>query len=100
MSPRSFIPPPAVARAARKGLEMRRAAPPSRRCCTPVGIARARQLSNRQPVSLSTVKRMVSWFARHSKDKRAPGSKSLQAFYMWGGPPGEMWSRMILKVYK
>jgi len=53
-----------------------------------------------QPVSMATIKRMVSWFARHSKDPRRPGSKSLQAYLMWGGAPGERWARGIARRYK
>ena len=36
---------------------------------TPVGLARARQLLNRQELSPQTIDRMVSYFARHEVDK-------------------------------
>jgi hypothetical protein len=37
---------------------------------TPVGLARARQLLNRQELSPQTIDRMVSYFARHEVDKQ------------------------------
>lgn len=64
----SHIPPANVAAAASKSLEWRKQ---YGRAMTPVGIARARQLKNRQRLSLNTIKRMVSYFARHEVDKQA-----------------------------
>lgn len=37
---------------------------------TPVGLARARQLVNKQELSPSTVRRMHSFFSRHEVDKK------------------------------
>ena len=68
---------------------------------TEVGIARARQLKNRENLSPSTVKRMKSFFARHEVDKKAegfrPGEKGYPsngriAWSMWGGDAGQTWS--------
>lgn len=101
--PKSATPPPAVAAAARRGLELRAKQPPSNRGGTPVGIRRAAQLANREPVSLSTLKRMVSFFARHEVDKQGEGwgvdSKGYQAWLLWGGNPGRAWAkRMIARL--
>lgn len=97
---RTFIPPSRVARAAERGLALRRSMPRSKRCCTPVGIRRAVQLSNRQPVSVDTLKRMVSYFARHEVDKQASrwgvDSKGYQAWLLWGGEEGRGWAEGIL----
>ena len=69
---------------------------------TEVGIARARQLKNRENLSASTVKRMHSFFSRHEVDKKAqgfrPGEKGYPsngriAWAMWGGDPGQSWAR-------
>lgn len=96
----SFIPPARVARAAREGLELRRSLPPSRRCCTRVGIRRGVQLSNRQPVSEDTLRRMVSYFQRHEVDSDGSGwgvdSKGWQAWLLWGGWEGYEWAEEIL----
>ena len=93
--------PADVARAARRGLELRAEQPPSNRAGTPVGLARASQLANRRPVSLETLRRMRSYFARHAVDKEGEGwgrdSKGYQAWLMWGGDPGRAWANRILR---
>lgn len=99
-SPRTFIPPKAVADQARMGLALRESLPPSQRCCTTVGIRRAVQLANRQPVSVSTLKRMRSYFQRHAVDSRGVGwretSKGWQAWLAWGSDAGRKWCNEIL----
>lgn len=97
----TFTPPADVAAAAKRGLELRAEQPPSNRGGTAVGIARAKQLANRDPVSLSVIKRMVSFFARHEVDKKGEGwgkdSKGYQAWLLWGGDPGRRWAESILR---
>jgi hypothetical protein len=97
----TWRPPADVARAARRGLELRAEQPPSNRAGTPVGLARASQLANRRPVSLETLRRMRSYFARHAVDKEGDGwgrdSKGYQAWLMWGGDPGRAWANRILR---
>jgi len=99
----SYRPPADVARVARRALEVRAKQSPSNRAGTPVGLARANQLANRDPVSLDTIKRMVSFFARHSKTpgaaaaRRDQTSKAAQAWGLWGGTPGQQWAARILK---
>lgn len=96
----------ATAEVARRILEVRGKLPPSRRGMTPVGLARARDLANRRPMSEETIKRMVSFFARHSKSKSADEpsasspltdspSKWRQAWDGWGGEPGRKWAARI-----
>jgi hypothetical protein len=60
--------PEAVAANAAKGLELRET---FKRGGSEVGWARARDLKNRVNLSPNTIKRMVSFFARHEVDKRA-----------------------------
>jgi len=104
MSEPSFIPPLEVAREAQKGIDLRNSLPQSRRCCTSVGIRRGSQLANQQRVSLSTIKRMVSYFARHEVDKKGKGwgvdSKGYQAWLLWGGDSGRDWAEQTLAEYK
>lgn len=102
--PKLARPPVEVAAAARRGLQLRAQQPPSNRAGTPVGLRRAVQLANRQPVSLSTLQRMVSYFARHEVDKQGEGwgvdSKGYQAWLLWGGDAGRAWAkRMIPKMH-
>ena len=96
----TYTPPEEVARAARRGLELRASLPPSRRGGTEVGLARAAQLANRRPVSVDTLQRMVSYFDRHEVDKEGEGwgrdSKGYQAWLLWGGDAGRAWARRTL----
>lgn len=68
---------------------------------TLVGLARANQLKDRDPLTASTVLRMYSFFSRHEVDKRATGfrsgeegfpSKGRVAWDLWGGDGGYSWS--------
>lgn len=97
----TVTPPAAVQAAARRGLELRAEQPPSNRAGTSVGLRRAAQLANGQPVSLSTLKRMVSFFARHTVNKSAPGwgvdSPGYQAWLLWGGDPGRTWAAKMIR---
>lgn len=69
---------------------------------TAVGLARARQLINKQELSPSTVRRMHSFFSRHEVDKQGEGfspgepgfpSNGRVAWALWGGDPGQTWAR-------
>jgi HK97 family phage prohead protease len=69
---------------------------------TPVGLARARQLVNKQELSPSTVRRMHSFFSRHEVDKQGEGfspgepgypSNGRVAWALWGGDAGQTWAR-------
>jgi hypothetical protein len=68
---------------------------------TLVGLARANQLKDREPLSESVVLRMYSFFSRHEVDKRATGFRSGEegfptkgrvAWDLWGGDGGYSWS--------
>jgi hypothetical protein len=72
---------------------------------TAVGVARARDIVNRRALSLQTVQRMSSYFARHAVDKEAEGFQVNQpgfpsagriAWALWGGDAGQSWSAQIL----
>jgi hypothetical protein len=69
---------------------------------TPVGQARARDLSNGRPVSQETIMRMASFFARHAVNRQT--SWELQnnqptpwrvAWDAWGGDAGRTWAERI-----
>jgi len=86
-----------MAAAARRGLAMRAQQPRSRRGGTAVGLARANQFANREPVSLDTVRRTFSFLSR-ARVYYEPGSETpgTQAYLLWGGPAGLTWARSIL----
>lgn len=101
-----FVPPQGVRSAAARGLALR---DEFNRGGTMVGVARARDLSNGKAVSLSTVRRMVSYFARHEVDKQGQGwspgeegypSAGKIAWLLWGGDPGRSWANKISNQQK
>jgi phage gp29-like protein len=86
-----------MAKNAANALEVRRAKPASERGMIAVGLARARDISNRVELSADTVKRMVSFFARHEVDKDgstwSDQGKGWQAWHGWGGDEGFAWAK-------
>jgi HK97 family phage prohead protease len=98
------IPTEAIAANAKRALEWREEY--GRGLATPVGVARARDLANRQNVSMETVQRMASYFARHEVDKEAEGffsgedgfpSAGRISWDGWGGDAGQSWAARILE---
>ena len=94
----NFTPTLKMAAAAKKGLRLRET---FGRGGTDVGVARARQLADRQPVAADDVKAMHSYFARHAVDKDAKAhdwgddtdpSAGYIAWLLWGGDPGKAWA--------
>ena len=70
---------------------------------TAVGWTRAGQLARGETISLSTVKRMYSYFSRHEVDKKgkdwgnnANPSNGYIMWLAWGGDAGFAWSRSIV----
>ncbi len=96
-----FVPPQAVRNNAKRGLELRKK---HGRGGTAVGVARARDLSNGKTISISTINRMVSYFARHAVDKKGEGwgvdSAGYIAWLLWGGDAGRAWANGISKENK
>ena len=66
---------------------------------TSVGRGRAHQLANGETLSLSTVKRMHSYFSRHRVDKKGKdwdnNSPGKVAWLAWGGDAGASWAAGI-----
>ena len=96
-----LTPPKAAQEAARRALEVRATKPPSERGMTEVGIARARDLANGKSLSPETVRRMVSFFARHEVDKQGATwdeqGKGWQAWHGWGGDAGYAWAKKVVE---
>ena len=95
---KTYKPTSGMASAAKRALKWKEEGEPGG---TLVGLARANQLKNREPLSASTVLRMYSFFSRHEVDKRATGfnsgeegfpSKGRVAWDLWGGDGGYSWS--------
>ena len=88
---------------ARRGLEWRKE---FKRGGTEVGVARARDISNGRELSIDTVRRMHSYFARHEVDKKAegfrPGEKGYPsagriAWALWSGNSGRAFAARVVK---
>jgi hypothetical protein len=76
---------------------------------TEVGVARARDISNKRNLSYDTVKRMNSYFSRHEVDKEANGWNDGEdgfptagriAWQLWGGDAGRDWASRIVERYR
>ncbi len=111
-----FKPPKAVSDEASKGLEYRQKASPSNRGgLTPAeageqnvgsGVQRAVNLKNRDTISPDTIRQMVSFFARHEKNKGISpehrdepwNDKGHVAWLLWGGDPGRRWAEEIVAM--
>jgi len=96
------IPNDAMAEEAERGLEWRRE---YGRGGTQVGVARARDIANKRDLSMDTVRRMNSYFARHEVDKDAEGfrpgedgypSAGRIAWALWGGDAGQSWAARLV----
>lgn len=98
-----FKPPAGVRKEAARALEWRKE---FGRGGTPVGVARARDLSNGTQISPSTARRMNSYFSRHEVDKKgegfSPGEQGFPsagriAWGLWGGDAGQAWASKLTR---
>ena len=68
---------------------------------TAVGLARARDIVNKRPLSEETVRRMKAYFDRHEIDKQGATwgeqGKGWQAWNGWGGDAGQTWANAIVE---
>jgi hypothetical protein len=98
---KSATPPAAVAKEAKRGLELRKQ---HKRGGTEIGVWRAENLVKRTPLDLPELKRIRSYFARHEVDKRGKDWNNKErpsagriAWLLWGGEPGRKWVERELK---
>lgn len=89
--------PEAVKNNAQKGIDLNEKH--GNKCATQTGKVRAQQLSQGEPVSLETVKRMASYLARAEEyydpsDTSACGTIS---YLLWGGKAAQRWAESKLK---
>lgn len=98
----SYAPTDAMKEEAQKGLDWREE---YGRGGTMIGVARARDIVNGRDLSLDTIQRMASYFARHEIDKQGQGwspdeegfpSAGRIAWALWGGDAGRAWAEAIL----
>jgi len=97
-------PPESVRNAAKRALEARAKAVPSKKAMTRVGLARANQLAKGENISVNTLRRMVSYLSRardNYQKARAKGLKpeespAMQAYLGWGGSSALAWAKREL----
>lgn len=100
-------PPVAVQKAAKRGLALREKYQRGGMSTVEAGkeeigsgVARAVSLSKGQSQSPETISKMVSFFARHEKNKASkakdgtPGAGAI-AWLLWGGDPGRRWAESL-----
>jgi hypothetical protein len=106
-----FKPSEAVAKAAARGLELRKKnkgkgglnAQQAHKAGIGSGVARAVSLKNRQTLSPATVRRMKAFFDRHEKSRKVdpgktPGTdKGYIAWMLWGGDSGRSWAEKVCR---
>lgn len=89
--------PDSVSNNAKRGIELNEKV--NNKCATQVGKVRARQLANKEAISVDTIKRMYSYLSRAGEyydesDTEACGTIS---YLLWGGKSGLRWAESKLK---
>jgi hypothetical protein len=109
-----FVPPMSVRKKAALGLKLRREASDSNKGGLSVkqakeagvgsGVQRAVNLKNGDKMSPKTIKRMYSFFSRHSvfvkNHSKNPPNRSYISHLIWGGDPGYTWCKKIYNMMK
>lgn len=106
MSKNGYKPTSGMQSAARRAIKLKEQGK-AKGAGTAVGWTRAGQLSRGETLSLSTVKRMYSYFSRHEVDKKGKDwdnaenpSNGKIMWLAWGGDAGFSWSRKIVNREK
>lgn len=102
-----FQPPAGAVAAAKKAIKWKEEHGDEVKGGTQIGWTRAHQLANNENLSLDTVKRMHSFFSRHSgneivssQNKDTPWKDNgLVSFLIWGGKSGKDWAAKTVKKY-
>jgi hypothetical protein len=106
MSKEGYKPTSGMQSAARRAIKLKEQGK-AKGAGTAVGWTRAGQLARGETLSLSTVKRMYSYFSRHEVDKQGKDwdnaenpSNGKIMWLAWGGDAGFSWSRKITQREK
>ena len=106
MAKESYKPTAGMQSAARRAIKLKEQGK-AKGAGTIVGWTRAGQLARGENLSLSTVKRMYSFFSRHEVDKKGKDFNNAEnpsngkiMWLAWGGDAGFSWSRKIVNREK
>jgi hypothetical protein len=85
--------PDAVVNNAKRGIELNDKI--GNKCATQVGKVRAQQLSNREKISIETIKRMYSYLSRAEVyyDNGTPEDCGYISYLLWGGKAAKDWAQ-------
>ncbi len=106
-----FKPPEGAAKAAERGLELRKKnkgrgglnVQQAKKQGIGSGVARAVSLKNRQTLSPATVRRMKAFFDRHAGNEKVEAGKKPSedrgkiSWLLWGGNPGRSWANKVCR---
>ena len=106
MTTKGYKPTAGMQAAARRAIKLKEEGK-AKGAGTMVGWTRAGQLARGETLSLSTVKRMYSFFSRHEVDKKGKDFNNAEnpsngkiMWLAWGGDAGFSWSRKIVNREK
>jgi hypothetical protein len=85
---------------ARRGIELNEKQ--GNRCATQVGKVRAQQLSNREKLSIDTIKRMISYLSRAETyyENGTPEDCGYISYLLWGGKAAKTWAESKINELK
>lgn len=89
--------PDAVSNNAKRGIELNEKV--NNKCATQVGKVRAKQLAQKKPVTVETIKRMFSYLSRAQEyyDEGNSEACGTISYLLWGGKAGLRWAGSKLK---
>lgn len=89
--------PQSVRNNAKRGIELNEKA--NNKCATQVGKVRAQQLADGKPISVETIKRMVSYLSRAEEyyDEGNTEACGTISYLLWGGKSALRWAEAKLK---
>ena len=93
--------PEAAVEAAKQGIKRNKEM--GNKCATQVGKVRAQQLTNRESLTLDTIKRMRSFLIRQkdnyelARDRRDYNACGYVSYLLWGGPAALPWAEKKLR---
>ena len=89
--------PESVSNNAKRGRELNEAV--GNKCATQIGKLRSKQLADKEPISVSTIKRMFSFLSRAETyfDQGDKESCGYISYLLWGGKSAKTWAEAKLK---
>jgi hypothetical protein len=89
--------PQSVSNNAKRGIELNKKV--NNKCATQVGKVRAKQLADRKPISMQTIKRMFSYLSRAEEYYKTGDTEACGyiSYLLWGGKSAKTWEESKIK---